>query len=101
MNVLRETTGAAYRCRRWLLSRDMSYPATDLRISLYDMQHLPALSWETPKRIDLGALISRIVAPWILSLLVATWPKGVGTGKPPRHRHDLATKRSRHKASRH
>jgi hypothetical protein len=79
----------------------MSYPATDLRFSLCDMQHLPALSWETPKRIDLGASISRIVAPWILYLLVATWPKGAGTGKPPRHRHDPATKRSHGKRYRH
>jgi hypothetical protein len=71
----------------------MSYPATDLRSSLYDMQHLPALGWE--------ALISRTVAPWILSLLVATWPKGAGTGKPPQHRDDLATKRSHQKGYRH
>jgi hypothetical protein len=79
----------------------MSYPATDLRFSLYDMQHLPAFSWETPKPIDLGALISRIVAPWVLSLLVATWPKGAGTGEPPRHRHDPAAKRSHHTGYRH
>lgn len=64
----------------------MSYPAGDLEISLYDMQHPPALSWETPKPIDLGALISRLVAPWILSLLVATWPQGAGTDESPRYR---------------
>jgi hypothetical protein len=79
----------------------MSYPATGLRSSLHDMQHLPALDWEAPKRIDLVALISRTVAPWILSLLVATWPKGAGTGKPPQHRDDLATKGSHHKGYRH
>jgi hypothetical protein len=57
----------------------MSYPARDLGISLYGMQHLPALSRETPKRIDPRPFIWRLVARWILSVLVATWPKGAGT----------------------
>jgi hypothetical protein len=45
------------------------------------MQHLPALNRETPKSVDLRPFISRMVAPWILSLLVATWPDGAGTDK--------------------
>src|SRR5260370_39341051 len=85
-----------------MLSRDMSYPARDLGISLinlgislYYMQHLPALGWETPSRIDLRPFISRIVAPWILSLLVATWPKGAGTDKSRRGRrtHNVSSAR--------
>jgi len=43
------------------------------------MQHLPVL--ETPKSIDIRPLIARIVASWILSLLMATWPEGAGTDK--------------------
>jgi hypothetical protein len=42
------------------------------------MQHLPALNAETPKNIGIGALISRIVAPWILCLLMTMWAKGAG-----------------------
>lgn len=57
----------------------MSYPARGHGISLNGMQHLPALSRETPKHIDLRPFISRLVARWILSVLVATWPKGAGT----------------------
>jgi hypothetical protein len=70
----------------------MSYPARDLGISLHDMQHLPALSRRTPKNIGIRTLISRIVAPWILSLLVAIWQKeayiekGAGIERPQRVR---------------
>jgi hypothetical protein len=45
------------------------------------MHHLPALNAETPKNIAIGAFISRIVAPWILCLLMAMWPKGAGIEK--------------------
>ena len=45
------------------------------------MQYLPALDRETPKRIDIRPIILRIVASWILYLLVATWPEGAGTDK--------------------
>ena len=65
-----------------MLSRDMSYPTGRPGISLHGMPHLPALGRETPKRMDLRPLFSRIVGPWVLSLLVATWPKGTVAGKP-------------------
>jgi hypothetical protein len=42
------------------------------------MQHLPALNAETTKSIGMCAFISRIVAPWILCLLMATGSKGAG-----------------------
>jgi hypothetical protein len=45
------------------------------------MQHLPALNAEAPKGIGIRSFISRIVAPWILSLLMAIWPKGAGVEK--------------------
>ena len=70
----------------------MSYPARDLGTSLRNMQHLPALNWETPKSIGIRPFISRIVAPWILSLLMAIWPEGApikegsGIEKPRRVR---------------
>jgi hypothetical protein len=50
------------------------------------MQHLPALDRETPKNIDIRPFVSRTVASWILSLLMATWPEGAGTDKSRRAR---------------
>jgi hypothetical protein len=64
----------------------MSYPARGLGISLCSMQHLPALGRETSTRSELRPLFSRIVAQWILSLLVATWPKPKGAVAGKRRR---------------
>ena len=45
------------------------------------MQYQSALTRETRQSIGIRPFVSRIVAQWILSLLMATWPKGAGTKK--------------------
>jgi len=68
-----------------MISRDMSYPAGDLGIVFQHAASTRAGSGDSEKYRH-SSVVSRTVASWILSLLMATWPEGAGTDKSRRAR---------------
>jgi hypothetical protein len=50
------------------------------------MPHQKAPSEGIPKAFDTRPFVWRIIAPWILFLLTATWPKETHTDKPRNQR---------------